>query len=190
MSLNKTAATIKVGGQETLSVTVAKVPADAAEPTVAKTWSSSNTSVATVDNSGVVTGVGKGTAEITVTCTPNGDASKAKTATCRVAVEANLGDIRITPTGPFTMEQNDQLRLIATAQPDSEKINWSVAKTEPEGASVVDVQGDSTGRSAVIYSQDPGRATITAVIGEEGGTQKKTSVDVEVSGLILEYSTA
>lgn len=189
VSLNKTAATIKVGGQETLSVTVAKVPADAAEPTVAKTWSSSNTSVATVDNSGVVTGVGKGTAEITVTCTPNGDASKAKTATCRVAVEANLGDIRITPTGPFTMEQNDQLRLTATAQPDSEKINWSVAKTEPEGASVVDVQGDSTGRSAVIYSQDPGRATITAVIGEEGGTQKKTSVDVEVSGLILEYST-
>lgn len=62
MSLNKATASIAVGANETLVATVA--PATATVKTVS--WSSDDTSVATVDSTGKVTGVAAGTATITV----------------------------------------------------------------------------------------------------------------------------
>ena len=77
VTLNKTSASLKKG--ETLTLTATVAPSDAANKSV--TWSSGNTSVATVTTSGVVTAVGEGTAVITVTTADGG-----KTATCTVAV--------------------------------------------------------------------------------------------------------
>ncbi len=79
--LNKTSTTIGVGSSEVLTATV--IPANATSKTV--TWKSSNTNVATVDQSGKVTGVSAGIATITVT-TVDGN----KTATCTVTVTAPL----------------------------------------------------------------------------------------------------
>ena len=62
MSLTKAATSIAVGANETLVATVA--PANATVKTVS--WSSDDTSVATVDSTGKVTGVAAGTATITV----------------------------------------------------------------------------------------------------------------------------
>ena len=59
--LNMESAEVETGGKLTLTATVS--PKDASDPAV--TWSSDKTSVATVDNQGVVTGVAKGTATIT-----------------------------------------------------------------------------------------------------------------------------
>ncbi len=61
--LNKTSTSIKVGGSETLTVTVS--PGNATNKEV--TWKSSNTAVATVDSSGKVTALTTGTAIITAT---------------------------------------------------------------------------------------------------------------------------
>ena len=61
LAINKTSTTLNVGATETLSVT--RTPASVSYPTIS--WSSSNTSVATVNASGVVTAVGNGTATIT-----------------------------------------------------------------------------------------------------------------------------
>ena len=60
-------ASILIGGSVTLSVDV--LPATATDKTV--TWSSSNTAVATVNSSGVVTGVAVGTATITARSNSN-----------------------------------------------------------------------------------------------------------------------
>ena len=85
VSLDKTTAqTIDVGG--TVSFTATVSPDNATDKTV--TWTTSDASVATVDN-GVVTAVAAGTATITATAT-NGtdDTSDDKTATCTVTVNA------------------------------------------------------------------------------------------------------
>ena len=77
VTLNQTTVSLQKG--ETLTLTATVAPSDAANKSV--TWSSGNTSVATVSTSGVVTAVGEGTAVITVTTADGG-----KTATCTVAV--------------------------------------------------------------------------------------------------------
>ena len=76
VTLNKTQLTLDVGGEETLTATVA--PDNVTDKTV--TWSSDNAAVATVEN-GKVTAVSAGSATITATA---GD----KSATCTVTVNA------------------------------------------------------------------------------------------------------
>ena len=82
VSLNKTSLTMTEGETYTLSATVS--PSNATDKSV--TWSSSNTAVATVSSSGVVTANKAGSATITVK-TNNGG----KTATCSLTVNASSG---------------------------------------------------------------------------------------------------
>ena len=76
VSLDKTSATINLGSTQLLTPTI--TPANATNKAI--TWSSSNTSVATVSN-GIVTAKGVGAAIITATTVDGG-----KTATCSVTV--------------------------------------------------------------------------------------------------------
>lgn len=77
VSLNKSSIQLEKGGTETLTATIN--PTNASNKNV--TWSSSNTSVATVSSSGKITAKGKGTAIITVKTEDGGH-----TATCEVNV--------------------------------------------------------------------------------------------------------
>ena len=80
ISLNKTSASLAIGGTVELSVSNVS-PSDAVDKTV--TWSSSNTSVATVNaTNGEVTAVAEGTATITATANDGSNT----TATCSVTV--------------------------------------------------------------------------------------------------------
>lgn len=85
VTLDKTSASVKQG--KTLTLTATVEPADAANKNV--TWSSNNTSVATVSN-GVVTGVATGNAQITAT-TVDG----IHTASCTVTVTTSLPPLLI-----------------------------------------------------------------------------------------------
>ncbi len=77
VALNKTSTTILLGTTETLTATVYPDKSNKA-----LTWASDTPAVATVDETGKVTGIAPGTATITATTTDGG-----KTATCTVTVE-------------------------------------------------------------------------------------------------------
>lgn len=79
VTLNKTSASLAVGKTVTLTATVA--PSDATNTSVS--WTSSDTSVATVSSAGKITAKASGTATITVKT-----ADGSKTATCEVTVKA------------------------------------------------------------------------------------------------------
>ena len=81
VSLSPTSFSLAVGGTRTLAATV--TPSNATDPSV--TWSSNNTTVATVSTAGVVTARAAGTAVITVTTVDGG-----KTATSTVAVTGSV----------------------------------------------------------------------------------------------------
>jgi len=83
VALNKSALSLAVGGTEALIATV--LPSSAMNKAV--TWSSSNTEVATISSSGVVTGVAAGSTVITVSSSDGG-----KTATCNVTVTGGGSD--------------------------------------------------------------------------------------------------
>ena len=91
VTLNKTTLKLSKGASETLTATVA--PTNATNKKV--TWTSSDPAVATVDASGKVTGVAKGTATITVTTEDGGH-----TATCAVEVM----DTKNGNHDPYTIE--------------------------------------------------------------------------------------
>ena len=90
VTLNKTSATLTSKGQ-TVQLSATVTPSGATDKSV--TWTSSNTSVATVSSSGVVTAVANGTT--TITCKTN---SGAKTATATITVSipsVNENDMQI-----------------------------------------------------------------------------------------------
>ena len=89
VSLNKNTLELYTGQSETLIATV--TPDDATNKAV--TWASSNTEVATVDNSGTVTAKAAGEATITVT-TADGN----YTAACTVKVNDPVYNMTINPT--------------------------------------------------------------------------------------------
>ena len=88
--LNKSSLNLGVGGSEVLSATV--LPADATNKQV--TWLSSTPSIATVSQSGVVTGVKEGTTQISVIT-----ADGSKTAICSVTVSGQAQTEPGTQTG-------------------------------------------------------------------------------------------
>jgi uncharacterized protein YjdB len=81
ITVNPTAALVDVGGTQQISAAI--LPADATDGNV--TWTTSNSSVATVSTTGLVTGKAVGTATITATSVADGT----KTATCAVTVQAS-----------------------------------------------------------------------------------------------------
>ncbi|WP_083691940.1 Ig-like domain-containing protein [[Flexibacter] sp. ATCC 35103] len=125
VTLSPTTATLLVGATQQLTPTVA--PATANNKAV--TYSSSNTAVATVNSSGLITAVGAGSATITVT-TQDG----AKTATCAVTVNATnvaVTSVSLSPTSAsLSVGGTQQLTpTILPANATNKSVNYSSGNT-------------------------------------------------------------
>ena len=140
----------------------------------ALTWSSSNTKIATVDKNGVVKGIKKGTANITVK-TSNG-----KTATVKVTV-TNPVKIKSVKLNKKTLklELGKSATVKATINPsnttDSKTLTWS---TSNKKVATVDKNGKITAKGA-------GKATITV----KTSNGKKATVKVTVSKINAKKAT-
>lgn len=150
----------ETSGAETAQLTAAVAPADADQDV---TWSSSNTAVATVSNSGLVTAVRPGTAVITAT-------KGTQSASYNVKVTANLEAISLNET-TLNILKNQTADLTVTYNPtytDSDKtITW-----ESSDSTIAKVEnGKVTGLKA-------GTATITAKSSVAGVSDKTCAVTV------------
>ena len=143
VELDKTDITLDAGESLTLKATVK--PDDATNKSV--TWGSSKTNVATVDNSGKVTGVDNGIASITAT-------SGGKSASCKVTVVVQVKSISLEPSSATISLDGDALTLKATITPENaadKTVKWSSSNT-----SVAKVS------NGVVTAVSVGTATITA----------------------------
>ena len=165
VTLSSTTASLYTG--ETVSLSATVTPENATAPTV--TWSSSDETVATVDENGVVKGVKGGTAVITATA--DGVSSQ-----CTVLVMQHVTDLKLNATSK-TLYAGSSTTLKATVTPadaTNKKVTWSSSN---KAVATVDENG-------VVKGVKSGTAVITATAD---GVSSKCTVSVKqyVTGIKL-----
>lgn len=160
IKLNTNAVTVRKGTEFWLNATI--TPSSAINKTVS--WTSSNTAVATVDQTGKVTTVSPGSAVITVTSLDGGLIDR-----CSVTVTEPVTGITLNYT-KVTMYAKEKLALIATVTPidaDNKKVSYISSDTE---VATVDENGIVTGIR--------GGKTIIIATTEERGLIASCEVEV------------
>lgn len=150
VTLNIAEKSVATGESFTLTATV--VPSDATDKTV--TWTSGNTTVATVDSNGKVTAVGAGSAVITATA---GD----KTATCNVTVTA--------PVNPDSSSTTEKIN-----EDGSKTVTVEEKKTNEDGTSSETKKETTTSADGNKVS-----STETVTVKDESGNVKSTTNTVD-----------
>ena len=157
--------TLNLKEDETGTLTATVEPSNATNKNV--TWESSNTSVATVDASGLVTAVSAGTATITVT-TEDGD----KTATCEVTVTAATVSVtgvtlNKTSTSLYVGDTETLTATVAPANATNKAVIWT--SSNPSVAKV---------ENGVVTALACGTAVITATAADGSGASASCTVTV------------
>ncbi len=167
LSLDKTSLTLH--GNESQQLTATVLPAGASQELM---WTSSDESVATVSQSGLVSAVSAGHAVITATTTDGTDLS----ASCKVTVlhvQAESIQLNVTTAG---LNEGSTLQLTATVLPeecDIKTVIW--ASNNPSVATV-----DSNG---LVTTHSVGTATITAITTDGSNLSTTCTVTLLPVGL-------
>ena len=150
VSLNKTSAEMYVGDSTSLVATV--TPTNATNKGV--TWTSSDESVATVSNQGVVTALKTGTSTITAT-TKDGSYKATCTVTVKAPEPATIAVTGVTLNLKIsTMQVGDSLNLVATVLPTNATIKTLKWTSSDTSVATVSEQG-------IITAVKEGKTTIT-----------------------------
>ena len=168
IALDKTELTLTIEASEKLTATV--LPEDVTDKTV--TWSTSDATIATVDNEGNVTAISVGEATITVTC---GD----KSATCKVTVNPILAECISLDKTELTLTIGASEKLTATVLPEDVTDKTVTWLTSDAAIATVDNEGNVTAISV-------GEATITATCGDKSATCKVTVNPILADSITLD----
>ncbi len=163
---------IRLNKGKTYALDVTVTPADASNKSV--TWSSNAKSVATVDENGVVTGVGNGVAVITVTTQDRGIQAK-----CIVIVTQSVTGVVLNSTSEKISVGNSKA-LVATVKPDdssNKDVKWT--SSNPAVASV--------NENGVVTAKSAGTTTIT-VTTDDGGYTAFCNITVYTPATGIEIS--
>jgi uncharacterized protein YjdB len=137
------------------------------------TWSSTNTAAATVDGSGLVTGVAAGSATITAT-------SEGKSGTSVVTVSVPVASVTVTPS-PASVQQGSTVQLTATPRDaNGTPLTGRVVTWSSNNTAVATVNS-----SGLVRGVAPGSATITATSEGQSGTSSMTVTSVPVASVTV-----
>lgn len=166
VSLNASEISLAKGASQTLVLSISPV-----DCTDAVSWKSSNTSVATISDTGALKAVGLGTATIKVVV-------GSKSASCKVTVYQPVTSISLNRSS-LSMEALDTFQLTATVSPSTavnKDVTWS--SSAPEIASVTD--------NGLVTALGKGKATITVKAADGSGVSRSCSITVTNSAHIAE----
>ena len=175
VGLNKSEASLKVGDTTTLTATVN--PSNATNKSV--TWSSTNTNVATVDNTGKVTAKAGGEAKIIVKTADGG-----KTAECKVTVTVPVISVGLNKS-EASLKVGETTTLTATVNPSNaanKSVTWSSNNTN---AATVDSNGKVTAKA--VGTAD---ITVKTVDGGKTATCKVTVLAIPTTSLEIDRTEA
>jgi len=143
------------------------------------TWSSDNTTIATVSTSGLVTGKGAGSATITA-------ATGGKSGTSAMAVaNVTIASVTVSPAAA-SLFVGQTVQLAATPKDSAgnpltgQTIVWSSSDT-----TIAKVSG-----SGLVTARGAGSATITAASGGKSGTSTITAAIVPVASVVVSPASA
>ena len=168
---------MRVGGG-TRQLTPIPTPSDA---TIGYNWTSSNTAVATVTQTGIVTAVSPGKATIVAAATVGG-----KVATCEVTVVPNTVPITgISLPATLTINGSDKGTLTATLSPDNTtdvNVTWSSSDeniaTISGGGLTIDV--NPVAPTAAPVAPATGDRTVTITVTSTANATKTASCTVTI----------
>ena len=150
VTLSRTSLNLTKGQSESLSATLS--PDNATDKTV--TWSSSDATIASVDQNGRVTALKSGNASIMAKA---GEMS----ATCSVAITTPVESVSL-DRNSVNLEEGQSTTLVATINPndaDDQDVEWTTSD-----ASVASVAG------GIVTAIAEGEATISAKVGDKSAT--------------------
>ncbi|MBP5495275.1 MAG: Ig-like domain-containing protein [Lachnospiraceae bacterium] len=172
---------VLVGSSITIGATVS--PEEATNKGL--NWSSSDTNIATVDDSGNVTGVAAGPVTITATAQDGSGTSQ----TYAVTVKEKAPAVTITISGQRDMVAGEKITLSATVDPDNKEITWTLiddagaASITPNGKSC-EVTANKKGTISVIAAEKDGSANASVAINIDDAQ------NVAVSEIVLSANPA
>ncbi len=167
IELSATTMQINIGEQSSISAKV--LPDNTTDKTV--TWSSSDPSVATVDDNGTVTGVAEGTTSIIATC-------GSVTATCILTVtpiKAESISLNLTTLTLYAGDTETLLATILPAEVADKSVKWSSSDISVAEVSV----------NGVVTAIAPGSATVSAEVDGIVAECTVTVLAVEAESITL-----
>ena len=161
-----------VSAYSTIQLKATVSPSDASSSV---TWSSSNSSIATVDQSGNVKGLKEGKVTISAAATDGSGAvgTRQVTVTKAVATYLMLGDSYVETGDDLNMLVGEYRSFSVTVYPRevSPEVTWTCSNTNI--VEIRDYQGSNSKYTRLLYAKKAGTCTIT-LEAKDGGGAKRT----------------